>query len=630
MTVDFALLAGSAEAVRQASLDRFEALQTREGACHTSGEVRVWTSADTAVETLPGLLLAGEVALDNRDTLCAVLGLSAETPEIQALSDLALACRLVAQEGCEALTQLSGRFALMLWEDQAQCLTVIRDHYGLQPVYLSEDAGQLLVASDLKLLAHLRATPLVPRADSVFRFMTGSSDEGTETAWEGLNRLPSATQLRWTPKQASTEETYWKQEMPPLGPLQDAVSGLRDHLRRAVQVRMDAGLGYMLSGGLDSSTLVTLAAEKQEALPLSTLSFVYLETDAYDESAFIAAVNTKIDAQAHRIQIDGPPKPEDLAPMLEEQFDLCFAPGLMKSRKIYAHAKELGLTALMDGHGGDEVISHGYLHQAELAARGAYWQLWRQMRGAARIYDHPVLPAYLAHLYHYAPWKPRSLLRRGVGWIGRRIETKATQSIDTVTLLRESYRADYKGQGHRETAHTVYGPEDGKPDERRSHLHNIANTMMTRSFEIMHRSASAQGVQPVYPFFDRALVDHCLSVPPAAKLRDGWSRWYLRAAMQGILPEKIQWRPDKADFNEEVARFVVSYLDDPVRWASVETELSEMISAETLRKCFETVRSGSGEGRSALVQILWRSIYLAAWKTRLDHWNSCQKEGTLW
>ena len=252
------------------------------------------------------------------------------------------------------------------------------------------------------------------------------------------------------------------------------------------------------------------------------------------------------------------------------------------------------------------------------------------MRGAARIYDHPVLASYLAHLYHYAPWKPRSLLRRGVGWIGRRLETKAPQTIDTVTLLRDSYRADFEGQGHRETSHTAYGPEDGKPDERRAHMYNVVNTMMTRSFEIMHRSASAQGVQPVYPFFDRALVDHCLSVPPAAKLRDGWSRWYLRAAMQGILPEKIQWRPDKADFNEEVARFVVSYLEDPARWASVETELSEMISAETLRKCFETVRSGSGEGRSALVQILWRSIYLAAWKARLDHWNSCQKEGTLW
>jgi asparagine synthase (glutamine-hydrolysing) len=291
MTVDFALVAGSAEAVGQLSLDRFKALNTGGGTAHVSGAVRIWVSAEAALETKPGLLLAGDVALDNRAALCARLGLSPEESAPQVLSDLPLVCRLVAQEGAEALTQLSGRFALLLWEDQTENLTVIRDHYGLQPVYKAEDAGQLLVASDLKLLAHLRATPLVPRADSVFRFMTGTSDAGTETAWEGLNRLPSATQLRWTPEQSSTEDTYWKQEMPPLGPLQDAVGGLRDHLRRAVQVRMDAGqwLGYMLSGGLDSSTLVMLAAEKPEALPLSTLSFVYRDTDAYDESAFICA-----------------------------------------------------------------------------------------------------------------------------------------------------------------------------------------------------------------------------------------------------------------------------------------------------------------------------------------------------
>ncbi|NDW00451.1 asparagine synthase-related protein [Salipiger sp. PrR002] len=643
MRVDFALLALSGSTGAVESRRRFDLLQAQgsdPACCVRDPHLWLWASDASALKQTEALTLCGHVRLDNRAELLADLGpdQGVEGTGSDALPDLDLVLQLCAKRGPEALTRISGSFGLALWQGDSACLTVVRDHFGICPLYLGAQDGQLVIASDLRLAAHLDARPLVARADTVSAYLAGFEESETRTVYAGLDRLPRAHVLTWRPGSTPQTQRYWQLVMPEPMPLPDAAPALRAALQRAVALRRGdpAKTGCMLSGGLDSSSIAALATAPASApaatarKPLRSFSFVYNKSDSFDESPFIAEVNQHIGADPVLIHIERGPQPEDLPQLVEEQFDLCPAPGLLKSRRIYAEARAQGMEALLDGHGGDEVISHGYLRLAELASQGAYLTLWREMRGAARIYGEPVLEPYLAYLYRHAPLRRRSVRRRAIGWIGRRIEGGRTSNTNTLALLHPEYRAAQDVDGRKERADEAFSPSYGPPDERRAHLRTISAPVMVRAFEVLHRSAAAQGIEPIYPFFDRALVELCLRVPPEGKLRGGWSRRVLREAMAGSLPPRVQWRPDKANFNTEVAGFVLAYLDDPDRARRIEQRLQAIVDLSVFWDWYALMRNGPSKESAAVVQVLWQAIYLAAWLERLDHWNACQREGTLW
>jgi asparagine synthase (glutamine-hydrolysing) len=88
--------------------------------------------------------------------------------------------------------------------------------------------------------------------------------------------------------------------------------------------------------------------------------------------------------------------------------------------------------------------------------------------------------------------------------------------------------------------------------ERMQHFATITQPGHASALEGLDKLCAAAGLEPRYPFFDKRLVEFCLSVPGRLKLRDGWGRWIMRKAMDGILPPEIQWRSDKTDFSDAV------------------------------------------------------------------------------
>ncbi len=83
--------------------------------------------------------------------------------------------------------------------------------------------------------------------------------------------------------------------------------------------------------------------------------------------------------------------------------------------------------------------------------------------------------------------------------------------------------------------------------------------MVTRVLEIIDRAAAAFSIEPRYPFFDKRLVEFCLSLPANQKLYRGWTRIIMRRAMANILPEIIQWRVDKIDFYPSFRQGLLDY-----------------------------------------------------------------------
>jgi asparagine synthase (glutamine-hydrolysing) len=105
--------------------------------------------------------------------------------------------------------------------------------------------------------------------------------------------------------------------------------------------------------------------------------------------------------------------------------------------------------------------------------------------------------------------------------------------------------------------------------ERESHYRILTGGVMQEALELLDPTAAAFSIEPRYPFWDRHLVEYCLSLPPEQKLCQGWTRMVLRRAMEGILPREIQWRGGKSNLGPGLEHGLLSYdrerLDSAVR-----------------------------------------------------------------
>ncbi|MEM6760491.1 MAG: asparagine synthase-related protein [Pseudomonadota bacterium] len=603
------------------------ALASAQGAVFEDDVTAFWSRDSSALVASDAMVLCGLARITNKAALVRHLPGSADPP----IADMELVLALCCARGAAALEELEGQFSLVLWDRIERTLTVIRDRFGVLPSFWTADPVTA-VSSDLRLLAHVTGRSLAPDLPAVADYLAGTENHETRTGFQALLRLPQAHKATWQPGQPFQHAAYWSLALPDLLPPRTSAAAVKGALKTAVAHTLDheGETACMLSGGLDSSTLAMLAAEVEPDEALKTLSFVYRDTDSYNEKPFIDDVNAAITAEPIIIPIEGPPKVAALPALVEEQFDLCTAPGLMKSRQIYAAAREHGITAVLDGHGGDEVISHGYGRQAELASKAEYWRLWREMRGAARIYGSPFLENYLAFLFNFAPLAKRSLRRRMIGFVGRRIARAKQAEVPAVAFLDDAFRESQRVEEQTAKPHKDAAPEDRLPSERRDHLENITSPLMTRAFEVLRRSAQAHDVEPLYPFFDQALVETCLAVPSDQKLRGGWSRWILRQAMDGRLPKSIQWRPDKADFSAEVLHFVLDYLSDPQRKRTVLERLDGMVDLDRFEAAHQALMAKTDQTATGITLTMWRCLYLAEWLGQVQVWNAQQDEGTLW
>jgi asparagine synthase (glutamine-hydrolysing) len=149
---------------------------------------------------------------------------------------------------------------------------------------------------------------------------------------------------------------------------------------------------------------------------------------------------------------------------------------------------------------------------------------------------------------------------------------------------------------------------------REDHLRRLNGGLLRVVLEVLDRVASAFSVEPRYPFCDKRLVEYCLALPANQKLREGWTRFILRDALAGFLPEKVRWRTDKGDLS---ANFRRALAGDRQR---LETELfvnggalRPLINLPLLKQAFD---DGSWTRSDDVAVTLWKIATIAAWLRR--------------
>lgn len=590
-----------------------------------------FTTPESINENLPrrshnrSLMITCDARLDNIAELQRELGLRSNGIGNLTESDVLLAA--YEKWGAECAERLLGDFVFVIWDRNEKRLFAARDQLGVKHFYYYHKPEKLFaVASEIKALFELKPIKKTLDEDHLADYLAGSTDDKESTFFKGIRRLPACSSLV-VDKNGLTVQEYWKPATNELK-LGSAVSyqtAFREKLIDAVIPRLRSAypVGSFLSGGLDSSAIVAIAAPhilERTSAPLETFSAVFPSIskidDRIEETEFMESVVEQTGCYANFIALDDEDPLRDLQQIIRSADDPVGAPNVYLDLEIYRAAASRGVRVLLSGTDGDSTVGHGYEDFARLAFRGNYFRLMR---------DAVALSKNMPRRTHTVK---RSVWHRGIkktipegmisAWrfLRRRSPEDVQPSPVVFPLNFESIKPEIRDQfdlqNRIQKLQNVNLPVDIPFAE--SHWRGLTSGHFSFMLEQLEKISACFGIEPRYPFFDRKLIEFCIALPPGQRVYKGWTRSIFRHSMKGILPEKVRWRTDKSDLGAAIKinflKFGERHIVDAIEKNG--SILEKYLDMDVLRKAFEDYRRDPLK-RDAEVLLLLSSVYLSNW-----------------
>jgi asparagine synthase (glutamine-hydrolysing) len=560
------------------------------------------------------LAITADCRLDNRDELLARLGIRDKS-----VADAVLLMRAYLRWGEACPVHLQGDFAFAIWDSERQALFCARDHFGVKPFYYHATEQRFVFASEAGPILGIDGVGARISEHQISGFLAGLPDDPQSTHYADIFRLPARHTLTVTAQQVALRR-YWQIE-PSSRPIRSDTAEEFAHLfSQSVRNRMrgTSAVGAMLSGGLDSSSIACVAGmqnatERKPRLP--TFSLIFEKGSSMDERPFIDAVLQQQKVDGTLIPVGNYQPFAEFEQVLEEQEGTFLAPGLTLTRNLYRTAGAKGIKVLLDGHGGDEVVSQGHGHLHELANAGKWIDLWREMRSASNTYGDGMLGLYFQFLTIYGPAWRIAKLKHAANRVRNRIRkpAQASRGASWHGLINPDLaeRTDLVDRFHR----AGYMPPTVSASEALTHRWILSNGYVPHSFEVLDKAAANFGVEARYPFWDKPLVEFCLALPGEEKLSHGFGRYVLRRAMEGILPTAVQWRRDKIDFTANLVNGMLGNHRDLLERVLVAdaSRIAPYVNLPAVTAAYARLARQPDQAAPLDVQYVWRSVSLSLW-----------------
>ena len=526
------------------------------------------TTLQGTPETRNACAFAGR--LDNAASLRNQLGLEAGA------GDGALVLAAVERWRDEAHSRLLGDFAYAAWEARNARLVCARDTAGLRPFYYAWDGRVFRFASEMGALLAGGHVSRAPNEGMAGEYLACAITQLEETLYQAIRRLPPGHALTLEDGRLHIGR-YWRPE--PNAILREKEDQEYQRLfletfREAVRCRLssDAPVGLDLSGGLDSSAVVCMAGvlAKEGRLPcpgLEAFSLVF-PGQPCDESSYIASVVQAWPLKHHAKE----PELPDAAKCLEFARRFADFPGHPNGLMFVpllreAAARDVRIT--VSGIGGDD-----------------WWQ------GAGLSSLRPLLRTLV-------PSSMRRALRRARGLPG----------------LPPWIQPDFAKRIHLRDRLEALPPAPAGADPCWARVYQTGlSGWKVHALECEERQSAAFGLDLCCPFEDRRLVELALAFPEAQRRRGGQTKYVLREALRGVLPEQVRLRRDKAVFTAPVTRTILA---PAMRELLAGTNLRQrgwVLDAEVQAQIRQLEDLGEqGAARFKLRWPLWMALGLESW-----------------
>lgn len=567
-------------------------------------------------------VITADLRIDNRDELWTALGNAGRAPSDIGDAQIVLAAYQKWGEAC--VQRLLGDFAFAIWDSSRQTLFCARDHAGVKPfVYHHAPRRLFAFGSEIKALFCLEDVPQIVNETRVGDHLTAEFNDPEITYFENIYRLPPAHCMTVNADGIKIRR-YWELNATSelrLGSDEEYAEAFRELFKDAVnkRLRSSAPVGSLLSGGLDSSSVTSVArnlmAERGES-SIQTFSAVFGQSSQSDESEYINAVVQQGGIVPNYFQGDEVGPMAHLDRMLWHLDEPLYGYNLFINWELASAASSQGVGVLLDGFDGDTTVSHGTGYMRELASRHKWISLASELNGLGKHFGFSPWSSYRQYLWHYGV---RPIVPGPIKSVVSATRNRSDRNDEPagVPAWSAGLNLDFVGRiGLADRRRELRRPNS--LTEREDHYNTINWGVMPYTLEILDRVTAAFSIEPRYPFWDRRLLEFCLSVPPDQKISRGWTRLIMRRAMEGILPPQIQWRPGKANlghnFNRALFEFERDRIEDVVRDQS--GDIGRYVDLNALNAAYGKFASEAASDED--VHTIWRSVSLAKWLTRME------------
>ncbi len=491
--------------------------------------------------------LIAAARIDNRAELCAAFGL--DSIQSAVTSDTELVARAYERWGQDSVQRLLGDWSFVAYHHQSGRWFIARDHYGNTGLHYCHVGNRFTFASGIEGILALEGIPKKPNDLKIAEMMIVWMRDGSSTQYQDIMRLPPAHHLTFENGTLKLER-HWKLEDTPTRRLrssQEYVEGFQSVLRSAVRDRMRSRfpVASTLSAGLDSGAVTVLAAEaaRERGQRLTAFTSVpvyevdFPDPDRYTNEWDLARLTSEFAGN-----IDHVPVPADhLSPIaaMRRVTNILHEPSFAAGNNYWIQSmlertRDQGFGVLLTGQvgngaasfsGGSFVVWHALRHRqfglahhafsSSVLAHGSVSKTWLAEMGLPSVLSFKTLIAALSGTRFDNP-----------EWA---VNTPISQAlVKRVQLLEQIKKANWLAvELHRLSPRA-----------------QMMQALMPKSIPVgatWNGFSGAYGIDIRDPTMDKRLLEFCVGVPTKEFVGQGYSRFLMRRAMQGLLPKEVQW-----------------------------------------------------------------------------------------
>ncbi|RZV12659.1 asparagine synthase (glutamine-hydrolyzing) [Aliarcobacter butzleri] len=470
--------------------------------------------------------------------------------------------------GKDCVCKFNGMWAFAIYDKEKEIIFCSRDRFGVKPFYYTQVKDKFVFGSEIKQLIEFYGNRYVNKDILLDYLVIGLEEHTNKTFFENIYKLEQSHNLIYDLKTNDFEikryyDIEFKDKLNRLDE-KDSINFLSKKLEDSINLRLrsDVKVGTCLSGGLDSSSIASIASKKYFEKTNEKFIAIHAKSieDETDESFYAKEVAQFCNLDIKIVE----PKLEEITKYIDEviytQEEPFGSPSIFMQYFVMKKAREIGCTVMLDGQGGDETLL-----------------------GYERYY-----PAYLLSLNSFD-------MIKGFFSSSKNSKLSLKQLIQyfiyfTNTKIRLMYlkkKNNFIKSKYFDFLNINIIKENSKNylDIFNLQKIEILKTQMPHLLKYEDKNSMRNSIETRLPFVDYTFLETALSVKNKLKIQDGWTKYILRKVVENILPKNIVWRKNKFGFEAPTKNWIEVYTKDMKK----EIEKSIIIKELTLDLDFETL-----------------------------------------
>lgn len=531
-------------------------------------------------------------------------------------TDTEVILHLYEELGIDCVNQFNGMYAFALWDSRIQTLHLVRDPFGIKPLFYMHYKEAFWFASEIKgLLAVPGYTPN-PSLEALYHFLAFDYIPGALTAFENIHELRPGHRLSICPVDQQPHMTrfydvdYRINEQLSEG---DAIEHSRELLTKAVERQLiaDVPVGVMLSGGMDSSALTALMAKVRGDSNFDTFSIGF-DDSSFDESSYARIVARHVGTKHHEVLVT-PDKVRNLLSRYLSYIDEPYADGSAIPTYLLAECAQEYVKVLLSGEGGDEFLA-GYDTHAAYKVRQVYRSIPPLLRQKIIRPCIEMLP--VSHDKLSFDFKAKRFVH------GAELDIPNSHFYWRMVLSEEAKKSVLRQPSQftdfpfsAQLFVDAYNSCSAEDELNRllyvDYSYHLPDDLMIKN----DRMTMAHSLEARVPFTDMLLVNFLATVPVDLKMKGIQKKYLLRSALDNLLPQKVL-KKKKVGLEMPYSRWLLTEWRDLVETVLSPSKLNStgLFNAKVITKIWEEHQSRRiDHGRflwGLLNYMLWYEIYI--------------------